>query len=87
MVMGSLVKKNPALTLVNLTPFLQWVFEKPKGEWGKKIEEERRNPIAADGGEDVEVARVNEVENDGVEGTLAFLEPVGDPVLPLPRRR
>lgn len=41
------------------------------------------NPIAADGGEDVEVARVNEVENDGVYGFLALLEPVGNSVLPL----
>lgn len=43
-------------------------------------------PVAADGGEHVEVARVYEVENDGVEGTLPLLESVGDPVLPLLRR-
>lgn len=41
------------------------------------------NPIAADGGEDVEVARVDEVENDGVYGFLALLEPVGNSVLSL----
>lgn len=45
------------------------------------------DPIAADGGEDVEVAGIDEVENDGVEGTLAFLESVGDSVISLLRQR
>lgn len=41
------------------------------------------NPVPAHGGEDVEVTRVNEVENDGVEGTLPLLQSVGDSVLSL----
>lgn len=50
-----------------------------EGFWRKR----ETNPIAADGGEDVEVARVDEVENDGVYGFLALLEPVGNSVLSL----
>lgn len=42
-----------------------------------------RDPIAADGGEDVEVAGVDEVENDGVQRALAFLKSVGYSVVSL----
>lgn len=48
---------------------------------------ESRYSIAAGSGEGVEVAGINEIENDGVNGAFAFLESVGDPVLPLLRRR
>ncbi|GLU23552.1 hypothetical protein SLE2022_395490 [Rubroshorea leprosula] len=40
-------------------------------------------PVAAHGGENVEVARVNEVENNGAQGALPFLETVGDSVFSL----
>lgn len=43
--------------------------------------------ITADGGEDVVVSRVHEVEGDGVKGTLALVEAVADSILPLLRRR
>lgn len=43
--------------------------------------------IAADGGEDVVVASVDEVEGDGIEGPLPLVHAVADLVLPLPRRR
>lgn len=43
--------------------------------------------IAADSSEDIEVARVDEVENDGVYGTFALLKTVGDSVISLLRRR
>lgn len=59
----------------------KWVFYS-----GKEGSERETDPIAADGGEDVEVAGVDEVENDGVEGTLAFLEPVSNSVIALLRR-
>lgn len=49
------------------------------------MEKGETDPIATDGGEDVEVTRINEVENDSVERTLSLLEPVGDPVLSLLR--
>lgn len=43
--------------------------------------------ITADGGEDIVVSRVDEVEGDGVKGALALVESVADSVLPLLRRR
>lgn len=43
--------------------------------------------ISTDGGEDVEVAGIDEVENDGVQRTLAFLELISDSVLAFFRRR
>ena len=43
--------------------------------------------IAADGGEDVEVTGVEEVEGDPVERALPFVDAVADFVLPLFRRR
>lgn len=38
-------------------------------------------PITADGGEDVEIARVDEVEDAGVDRALAFLKAISDLVL------
>lgn len=43
--------------------------------------------IAADSSEDVKVARIDEVEGDGINGTLALLKTVGNSVLSLLRRR
>lgn len=44
---------------------------------------QKKNPVAANGGEDVEVAGVNEVENDGVDRALPLLEAVGHSVISL----
>ena len=43
----------------------------------------KTNPVTADGSKNVEVTRVNEVENDSIEGTFAFLETVSDSVFSL----
>lgn len=43
--------------------------------------------ITTSGGEGIEVAGVNEVENDSIDGTFAFLESIGNLILALLRRR
>ena len=43
------------------------------------------DPIASNSGKDVVVTSIDEIEGNGVERSLAFLDPVGDLVLPLLR--
>lgn len=58
-------------------------FPRNKREARNEHSEGRGYPIAPNGGKDIEVAIVHEVKNDSVEGTLAFLESIGESVFSL----